>query len=223
MELITYPDRELMELALADRLASGLAAALRGQARASLCLPGGTTPGPVLDILSDLDLDWGRVTVFPGDERWVDMDSPRSNARLLRERLLRGRAAAAQLVPLYLPGARPEDRLAEIEETLRPHLPITVLLLGMGEDMHTASLFPGADRLAEALAPDAPILVPIRAPAAPEPRVTLSARVLRAAQRIEVMITGPEKRAALDRAQNLPPAEAPIRALLDHATVHWAE
>jgi 6-phosphogluconolactonase len=89
--------------------------------------------------------------------------------------------------------------------------------------MHTASLFPGADRLDEALSPTAPILLPMRAEAAGEPRVTLTAPVLRAAFNIHLLITGAEKRAALDRALSLSPAEAPVRAILDTATVHWAE
>ena len=93
----------------------------------------------------------------------------------------------------------------------------------MGTDMHTASLFPGADRLAEALAPDAPALMALRAPGAGEPRVTLTARVLADAMACHILITGADKRAALDRAQGLAPEEAPVRAVLANATVHWAE
>jgi 6-phosphogluconolactonase len=96
------------------------------------------------------------------------------------------------------------------------------MLLGMGADMHTASIFPGADKLHEALHGDAN-LVPMRAPGAPEPRVTLSAKVLRAAIQRHVVIIGPEKRAALERAQTLSPDEAPIAAILPGTTVHWAE
>ena len=117
----------------------------------------------------------------------------------------------------------PEDMLDALSDGVRPHLPISVLLLGMGADMHTASLFPGADRLAEALAADAPILLPMRAEAAGEPRVTLTAPVLRGAMNIHILITGTEKRDALERALTLTPEEAPVRAVLDNATVHWAE
>ncbi len=223
MQFRAYPDREMMFLSLADQIAAQLADFLRRTGAASLCVPGGSTPGPVFDTLSGVDIDWGRVAVFLNDERWVPESSDRSNTRLLRERLIRGKAAAAELVPLFLPGCAPEAAMATLETGLRPHLPISVLLLGMGNDMHTASLFPGADRLAEALAPDAPLLMPMRAEAAVEPRITLTAPVLRGAMNIHVLITGADKRAALDRALTLPPEQAPIRAVLDTATVHWAE
>lgn len=223
MNLIEYPDRELMFLSLANEIAAELAQAVRLHGRASLSVPGGTTPGPVFDTLSGTELPWEDIAVFLNDERWVPEESPRSNTRLLRERLLRGPARAARLVPLYAPAETPEDMLPALCDALAPHLPISVLLLGMGADMHTASLFPGADRLAEALAADAPILLPMRADAAGEPRVTLTAPVLRAAMHIHVLITGADKRAALDRAATLGPQEAPIKLVLDQATVHWAE
>jgi 6-phosphogluconolactonase len=223
MKFIEYPDRELMMLSLANAIAGELGGFLRREGRASLSVPGGTTPGPIFDTLSGVDLDWSRVAVFLNDERWVSEDSPRSNTRLLRERLLVGRAAAAQLVPLHASTEAPEDALDRLAEGIAPHLPISVLLLGMGADMHTASLFPGADRLADALSDHAPILLAMRADAAGEPRVTLTAPVLKGAMSIHVLITGPEKRAALERAQGLPVMDAPVKSVLGNATVHWAE
>ena len=221
MILKEYPDREFMMVSLADRIASELRQAL-AQGPATLSVPGGTTPGPVFDILSDLDLDWANVSVLLNDERWVGEDSPRSNTRLLRERLLRKRAASARLVPLHAPVPSPEEALEALSAQVEAALPISVLLLGMGADMHTASLFPGADRLEEALAPEAPALMALRAEAAGEPRITLTARVLRDAMHCHVLITGEEKRAALERAETLTDAEAPIRIILKNATSHWA-
>ena len=223
MKLEVYPDREMLMLGLANIIAGQLADFLRRDGRATLSVPGGTTPGPIFDTLSGVDLDWANVAVVLNDERWVPESSDRSNTRLLRQRLIRGKAAQARLVPLYAPAETPEEMLVALEDGLRPHLPISVLLLGMGADMHTASLFPGADRLEEALSPTAPLLLPMRAEAAGEPRVTLTAPVLRGAFHTHILITGPEKRAALDRAQTLSPHEAPVRAVLDTATVHWAE
>ncbi len=223
MILETYPDREMMMLSLADRIAGQLGEFLRRDGKATLSVPGGTTPGPIFDTLSGVDLDWANVAVILNDERWVPESSDRSNTRLVRQRLIRGRAAQARLVPLYAPAETPEEMLQALSDGIAPHLPISVLLLGMGADMHTASLFPGADRLAEALAPQAPILMALRAEAAGEPRITLTAPVLKAAFQTHLLITGPEKRAALDRAMTLPAADAPVRAVLDNATVHWAE
>jgi 6-phosphogluconolactonase len=218
-----YPDRELMFLAVANQIAGELADFLRRDGHASLCVPGGTTPGPIFDTLSGVDLDWANVAVFLNDERWVAEDSPRSNTRLIRERLLRGRAVQAKWVPLYAAAPQPEDMLGALSEGIAPHLPISVLLLGMGPDMHTASLFPGADLLAEALSAQAPILMALRAEAAGEARITLTAPVLRGAMKTHILITGPEKRAAIERAAHLSEIEAPVKAVLANATVHWAE
>lgn len=222
MRLETYPDREMLMLGLANIIAGQLAEFLRRDGRATLSVPGGTTPGPIFDTLSGVDLDWANVAVVLNDERWVPETSDRSNTRLVRERLLRGHAAQARMIPLYAPSDTPEAMLPALEDGLRPYLPISVLLLGMGADMHTASLFPGVDRLAEGLTSEA-LILPMRSDAAGEPRVTLTAPVLKAAYNIHLLITGPEKRAALDRAQGLTPLEAPVRAILDTATVHWAE
>ena len=223
MEFIEYPDREMLMLRLAQRIASELGESLRSNGRATLSVPGGTTPGPVFDTLSGADLDWSNVAVVLNDERWVSEDSPRSNTRLLRERLLVGRASAAQLVPLRSDAATPEEGLEALAAGLAAHLPISVLLLGMGEDMHTASLFPGADNLEAALRSDATALMAMRAEAAGEPRITLTAPVLQDAVRVHVLITGAAKRAALERAVKLPAREAPIACVLGDAQVHWAE
>lgn len=223
MNLIAYPDRDLMMLSVADSIAGELGDFLRREGRASLCVPGGTTPGPIFDMLSAVDLDWASVAVFLNDERWVPESNPRSNTHLVRARLLVGRAAAAQLIPLYAEADTPEWRMEELAEGIAPHLPISVLLLGMGTDMHTASLFPGGDRLAEAMDDDAPILLPMRAEGAGEPRITLTAPVLKGAMCTHIVITGAEKRAAITRAAQLSPLEAPIQAVLGNATVHWAE
>ncbi len=222
MNIIDYADQEMLAINVANILAGKLTATLDHEDRALLVVPGGTTPGPIFDDLCDADLDWSRVDVMLSDERWVPEVHVRSNTRLIRERLLTGRAAAATYLPLYARAERPEDVLAELEANIAPDLPIAVLLLGMGADMHTASLFPGADRLEDALRRDAPILVPMRGGGAPEPRLTLSARVLNEAMSKHLVITGQQKRAAIERARGLPQQEAPVAAVLSDLTVHWA-
>ncbi len=222
MQLVEYADAEIMMMQLADHLAGELRSCLTMHDHASLAVPGGTTPGPVFDSLCGTPLDWSRVHVLLTDERWVPESSERSNTRLLRERLLIDRAAEATLVPLYAEAETPEEVLDDLAAGLAPELPLSILLLGMGEDMHTASIFPGADRLDEALNGEA-TLVAMRAPGAPEPRITLSAGVLKDAMSRHIVITGHAKREALERARSLPPEEAPVAAVLKGSVIHWAE
>jgi len=221
-----YPDKAVLAEDLAEIVAEQLAEAIRKNGRASLAVPGGTTPGAFLRALAEQDVDWAKVQVMLTDERFVDEASPRSNTRLLKDTLLQGKAAAATLVPMVMAGAMPEDVLAALEAGIKPALPLDVVVLGMGEDMHTASLFPGADRLEEALSPDAPILLPMRAKGAGEPRLTLTAPVLQAAGNVHVLITGAGKMAALMTAFEEGPTEAaPIRVVLalPETEIHFAE
>lgn len=222
-EFVEYPDREMMSLSLANKIAGQLAQHLRANDRASLCVPGGTTPGPVFDTLSGTEqLDWSRVTVFLNDERWVDGEHTRSNSRLLRRHLLTDKAAAAEYIDLYTGAPTPQEAAALMADSIAPHLPITVLLLGMGTDMHTASLFPGAPETQAALAADAPLVMAVNS-LPDDPRISLTARALLKAMHTHLMIAGADKREALERAQTQDPKDAPIRAFLGDITVHWAE
>ena len=221
-QFIEYPNRELLAKDLANKLAGDLRDVLAHRNRASFIVPGGSTPGVIFDSICNANIDWASVDVMPSDERWVPETSERSNTKLLRKRLLVKRAAAARLVPLYLPYSEPEEALKELEESCRYVLPISVLLLGMGTDMHTASLFPGADRLEDALDLNAPILLPMRAKGANEPRVTLTASVLNGAVKKHLVIFGGEKRNVFEAAKSSPVRDAPVRAIMDDLMVHWA-
>ena len=222
MNIQEYPDRDMLAIDLADALASDLTNALFQHDTASFAVPGGTSPGPVFDALCAADLDWDRVHVMLTDERWVPEDHARSNTRLIRERLLTSRAAAARFLPFYAPADNPEDVLAEVTAELVPELPLSVLLLGMGEDAHVASLFPGAPGLDAALAPDAPILTAQHPPTQDETRVSLSAHVLDGALSKHLLIFGDRKREVLERAMGRPPEEAPVNAVLSQTIIHWA-
>ncbi|MES0861113.1 6-phosphogluconolactonase [Ruegeria sp. SCPT10] len=223
MNIQDYADRDMLAIDVANMLAGELEAALLHNETIALAVPGGTTPGPVFDVLCAADLEWDRVRVMPTDERCVPADSERSNERLIRQRLLTNRASAAQYIPLYVPGTAPETALPEIESLIAPVLPLSVLVLGMGEDMHTASLFPGMEGLEAALDSHAPTLAVARTQVQPEPRITLTGPVLDGALSKHLIIFGAAKRDALERAMALPPEEAPIAAVLSGMTVHWAE
>ena len=222
-----YPDRDTLMRGLAELVADQLRGALGSKGRATLAVPGGTTPGPFLAALSEADLDWPNVTVMPTDERVVPELSERSNTRLLRETLLRNAAAGAHLLHFHAGVSGIELVLDAIRARVAEALPLDVTVLGMGADMHTASLFPGAPELAEALSEAAPEVVAIAPPGQPESRLTLSAPVLRGSGVIHILLTGPEKLAALERALGPGPvAEAPVRAVLDApcpVTVHYAD
>ena len=222
MNIIEYPDQDMLAIDVANKLAGDLETHLLHHDSASFAVAGGTSPGLIFDDLCAAELEWDRVRVMPTDERWVPTDHERSNARMIKERLLTDRAAAARYLPFYAPAREPEDVLAEVESLIAPELPVSVLLLGMGDDMHTASLFPGTMGLEEALAADGPVLSVLRSHSQPEARVSLSARVLDAAIAKHLVIFGDQKREALNRALSLPPEEAPIQAVLSETTIHWA-
>jgi len=223
---VHYKDAATQAQNLARVVAGKLAGVLAAKGLATLAVPGGTTPEAFLRILSGADIGWDRVSVLLTDERFVPEESDRSNTRLLRSTLMQGPAAAAGLVPLYRHAPQPEDVLAALGQGIRAVLPLDICVLGMGADMHVASLLPGADRLAEALSPECnDVLLPMRATETPEPRLTLTASVLRAAPSLHLLIQGKDKLRALKKAERPGPAtESPVRSILTasgEVTVHY--
>lgn len=202
---------------LADWTAERLRGAIASRGVALLIVSGGKSPARFFDLLSNVDLDWTRVAITLADERRVADDSPRSNARLVRERLLRNRAERATFTPLA-DVRLPEDQelVAASARIANLPMPADVVVLGMGDDGHTASWFPGADGLAEAMDPAARQLVaPIRAPDAPEPRLTLTGRVILRARAIALEIQGEAKLTTFTAALESGPEQAmPVRAVL---------
>jgi 6-phosphogluconolactonase len=217
---VEFADGEKLAKGLADWTAERLRDAIAARGVALLVVSGGKSPARFFEILSNVDLDWTRVAITLADERRVADDSPRSNARLVREKLLRNRAEAASFTPLA--NVRlPADRELAAAGARIAHLPTPadVVILGMGDDGHTASWFPDAEGLADAMDPGARQLVaPIAAPDAPEPRLTLTGRVILRAKAIAIEIQGEAKLATFANALKPGPEEAmPIRAVMRRA------
>jgi len=215
--LRVFETSEALADALALRVAGVLMERLRKSPRAALAVSGGTTPVRFFEALSAQKIDWSAIDVTLVDERWVDDRSERSNARLVRKHLLRDAAAAARFIPLTSSSATPEGGIDEVAARLDAlPLPLAAVVLGMGEDGHTASFFPKGDGLAEALNPlNEQKAVVIRAPGAAEPRVTLTFPILRNAALVLLHIEGDAKLRALRAAEAAGPVEdMPIRAFL---------
>ena len=223
IQLHSFPDPATLAASLAAAVANDLRTALTTRDRASLALSGGNTPKRFLQALSLQSLSWPNIDVTLVDERWVPESNERSNARLLRENLLRGAAVEARFLPLYRDTPEPEQALVEIERDLAAlPSPFDALVLGMGEDGHTASFFPGGDRLAEALDPATTSRVlPMRAPGAGEPRITLTLPPILTARHLYLHIEGVGKRQVLDAAVSGigEGADYPIRNVLQHAAL----
>lgn len=223
----TFGDRGELAFALADAVAANLNAGLAARGWAALAVSGGSTPARFFRALgARTDIDWGMVTVTLVDERWVDEGSDRSNARLVKANLLQGPAAAAAFVPLWQGGLEPDAAgIAKANAAVSAIPVLDAAVLGMGNDGHTASFFPGGDTLDEALTAAGPVLA-IRAPGAGEPRVTLTLRRLLAAEALYLHIEGNEKAEVLDKALGEGDvADMPVRAVLHQdekpVTVFW--
>ena len=147
-----FESREAMLAALERAFIEDIEAALSQQSRATLLLSGGSTPVPLYRSLSAAKLDWSRIHVALVDERWVDAKNTSSNERLLRENLLVEHATAAHFTAMKNHAGSPFDGAEECNATYSTlPSPYDICLLGMGSDGHTASLFPGAEGLAEAI------------------------------------------------------------------------
>jgi 6-phosphogluconolactonase len=177
---------------VAAAAAADIAVALREGAR-SLVLAGGSTPHRCYELLSRIDLEWGRVAILFGDERCVPPGHPDSNYRMAREALL---DVVAPAVVFRMPAELgPDEGAAEYERVLQA-VPLDVVLLGVGEDGHTASLFPGRPALQ---APGLAVGVH-DAPKPPPHRVTMTLQAIRAARRVIILATGAGKADAVARA-----------------------
>lgn len=209
---------------IADALRQGIAA----NGKASLVVSGGRTPLDLFTQLTRQELDWSNVVITLADERWVSPDNSASNERLVRDNLLQGLAAAATFIGLKNDAASPFDGASATEIALQAlPRPIDVVILGMGDDGHTASLFPGASNLLNALALDSQRACMGMTPlTAPLDRITLTLPLLLDSRSIYLHLMGEAKREVYERAEKGTDVnEMPVRAVLNQqqtpVSVYW--
>jgi 6-phosphogluconolactonase len=224
----TFADRPTLAKELAESVADRIRTAIAERGTAAIAVSGGSTPGRFFQALGKTrDIEWDKVIVTLVDERWVDETSDRSNAGLVNEKMLQGPAAVAKFFPLYSGGAEPDAAQIAKTNALLAGLPtpFAAVILGMGNDGHTASFFPGGDTLDAALTAEGPALA-IRAPGAGEARVTFTLPRLLQTDGLYLHIEGAEKADVLDKALGEGAVEdMPVRAVLRSGapiSVYWA-
>ena len=212
-----YADIETLSRELATQIAKSLSVAIGARGLASLVVSGGRSPVRLFEILRAQPLDWGRVCIALADERWVGPEHAASNERLVRDVLLKDQAASARFLGLKNGAPTPDLGAVSAWETFaRVPRPFDAVILGMGDDGHTASLFPGSPNLPSALNRSAAAgCVGTWSPVAPHPRLSLNLTALLDSRRVVVLLTGESKWRAYAAACAPGPVEdMPVRAVL---------
>jgi 6-phosphogluconolactonase len=221
-----FPNADDMIHTLADEIVTRVDAGVASRGAASLVVSGGTTPAPLFDLLSTRAAPWEKVWITLSDERWLAPDQDGSNEKLVRTRLLRDAAAGAKLVPLKTADPSPRAAEAKVDAAIAAMpRPFDIVLLGMGDDGHTASLFPHATGLEAALDTAKPELVRAihtdeAAAVATGERLTLTLRAIQDSRLVVLLIRGAAKRDTYQSAaagSNV--LDAPVRAVLHQTRV----
>ncbi|WP_085297420.1 6-phosphogluconolactonase [Cognaticolwellia mytili] len=223
-----FEQRQLLDEALADKVADILASAVKQNGKASIAVSGGSTPKGFFNALSKKILPWQSITITLADERWVDIDSADSNTKLVHENLLQNEAMKAKFFHLKQGAELTTETLVDLNMAAKQLLPLDVLILGMGEDGHTASLFPCSDEIDSCLSLDSPALLKVVPKTAPHQRITFSFAALAQSEHTILHISGSNKKQVIARAiDGQTVKEMPIRAFLHAADVntqiYWAE
>ncbi len=190
---------EELNKAFAEEIVTHLKEAITQRGKASLVVSGGSTPAPLFELLAKTEIDWASVTILLADERWVASDHPDSNEGLLKRTLLRGHASQARVISLISAFPDEERTLREVNAALEGIDCFDVVILGMGNDGHTASLFPCSAELKEGLTTAAAALM-VQPTTAPHQRISLSAQRLKQTRLGFVHTVGADKAATYEAA-----------------------
>ncbi|MBT4882767.1 MAG: 6-phosphogluconolactonase [Glaciecola sp.] len=221
-----FASTEALNEEFATKIIAILQNAITEKGQASLIVSGGNTPKPLFAALSQADLDWSKVVISLADDRWVDTNDAASNDKLVREHLLVGNASAATFISLKHNFADANDAVSACEAALsNVTMPFDVLILGMGEDGHTASLFPCSKELQAGLDLNSgKKYIAVQPTTAPHQRMSLTLPALLASSHIFLHLTGAAKQAVVAQALASTETQMPIKAVLDRADVQlmWA-
>jgi 6-phosphogluconolactonase len=222
-----FKTRDTATLALARRIGESLRGAVRQRATASMIVSGDSSPRDLFQELKILPLPWCLVTLVPSDERWVPVDHAQSNEGMIRRELLSGEPGFAHFVSLYRRGVSAAGSLPTLRAALAEvPRPFDTVVVGMGEDGHTASLFPDSPDIATALRSRDECVVQ-EVPRLGAPCVSLTVRTLLDAREVALLFFGARKRAIYEASLEPGPVEQyPIRALVCQprvpVNVFWA-
>lgn len=214
MQRHVFQNIEQLSQAFADFAATTLQNTLAHKPQATLVIPGGNTPRYYLPALAKCKLPWDRITVTLSDERWVDVTDEQSNEHLVKQHLMSHLPANTHFVGLKTQHDNPFDAVDEIHQHLdRLPLPLSMTVLGLGEDGHIASLFPGMNPDLT----DTRHCVAVAPPIAPSPRVSLSLKLLAESEQIVLVVMGESKRRLLDQLCENPVPKLPFVWLLQRS------
>ena len=211
-----FPTRKLMFVGLTADFGERIADIIAKRRKASLALAGGTTPGPLYEALSNLPLKWEKVSVTLTDERWVHPEDPASNEWLIRDLLLKRRAANATFYGFKTNHAKATGGAAIAEKRIAPIMPFDMCLLGMGPDGHIASLIPGAEGYDAAVDPANTKKVAgifAEGAAGSPDRMTLTVSGILSSRRIVLLFMGQDKLNIYNEAKE-GRGSSPVRELL---------
>lgn len=225
---IRHRNRDTLARHVAESLAEQLQSSLQQRSHASLIVPGGSTPVPVFRLLREQTLPWSRVRISLSDERWVSPVDDDSNENLVCRELLQGQAAAARLIGLKSAHDTPWQAIEDCAQRLAQlPRPFDAVLLGMGDDGHTASLFPGNDALVSGLDHEhGDDCIASHPDGIPQPRLSLGLHALLDSRLLTLCFFGEGRWQVYQEALTADPTQMPVAAILRQTrtpvSVHWA-